>query len=66
MTNRYIVNPLTHCTELLDDNYRKETIYKLYLILFISKNCTSQHGGVHYHLRKNCNFIVLKTIYVVF
>lgn len=37
MTNRYIVNPLTHCTELLDDNYRKETIYKLYLILLFRK-----------------------------
>lgn len=37
MTNRSIVNPLTHCASLLEDNIGKETI-KLYLILlFTSK-----------------------------
>lgn len=47
---RSVVNFLTHFATLLDDNFGKETIYKILLDLsFISINNTSQHGGVSNH-----------------
>lgn len=31
MTNRFVVNALTHCTALLGNNFEKESIYKIVL-----------------------------------
>lgn len=43
-------NPLRYT--LLDNNFSKEIIFKIYLmLLFTSINNTSQHGGVPYHLK---------------
>lgn len=52
MTNKYVVNPLTHCTTLLENKSGKETIYKNYTLFYclISINNASQHGGVPNHL----------------
>lgn len=38
MTNRFVLNPLTHCTTRVEDNFGKETLYysiKLHLIFFV-------------------------------
>lgn len=39
MTYRFVVNPLTHCTMLLGDNFGKETIDKITLdfIVYVDK-----------------------------
>lgn len=69
MMYRVEVNPLTHCSMLLCDNYGKETIYKLNMILlFISINSWSQYGGVHTTLNRDHahNKISLETCSEVF
>ena len=54
MTYRFIVNALTHCAMLLGNYwyFGKKTFIKLYLILLlISINSESQHGGIPNHLK---------------
>lgn len=51
MTNKFVLNHLTYCATMLDDNFGKETIYKIKLDFISIKilnliDRTSQHGGV--------------------
>lgn len=50
-TYRFVVYALTLCTTLINTNFGKGKIFKIYLILmFISIESTSQYINVPYHL----------------
>lgn len=50
ITNRFVVNALTHCATVLSNYFGKDKVYKTILdFVFISIRSTSHYGVVSYH-----------------
>lgn len=63
VTYRSVVNPLTDGTELLDNDFGNETIYKIIPnFMIISINNMSQHEDVPYHLDLICTDFLVQLI----